>query len=136
MIEVSSTENLATLEKLWAEAKKAKDGWSAHQLLLEGQVLERIPQETEVSVLPDKGKVRLDRTDITFGVTRSWNQAKLAALITDFPWMLGVLFKAEYKCTSNPEVDKFIAVGDKGGVGERLKECFSEKDKKPGFAAR
>lgn len=136
MITVKSTDNLKALEAQWADAKDAKDGWAAHQLLLEGRVLELIPRETFVDVLPSKGKIRMDKTDVTFGTTRSWDQTKLAALIADFPWLLTSLFKIEYKCVSNPALDKFIASNDDEGVGQRLRECFEEKDRKPGFAKR
>lgn len=136
MVTIESTENIASLEKQWIEAKEAESGWNKHRLLLEGRTLELVPQETFVTELPDKGTVRLDQLDITFGQTRAFNQGKLAALIADFPWLLQTLFRVEYKINSNPTLNKFIAEDDNEGVGQRLLECFEDKPNKPSFKKR
>ena len=133
MSEVSTNPTVIALQDEWAKAKDAETQWRNYRLKMEEQILSTM--KNLGYDFPEKGTMHLEKVDLKFSLTRSWDQPCLGQVITANPSLLQTTFKVEYKPISNPAIDKFIHESHSKSAVE-IAGCFNDKPAKPSFALR
>jgi hypothetical protein len=130
---IESSPAILALQKKWAEAKANEAGWKDIKWECEKKILEAL--KAGGIELPETGSLCLEKLNITFGNTRSWDQPSLTEVAIANPHMIGSVLITEYKVAlTKPKVDKLVAGGTE--AGQAIAECFEDKPKKPSFSEK
>jgi len=128
----TTTPAVVAMQMEWAKAKDAETQWKNYRLAMEAQINETLAELGYDT--PVKGKMHLEKLDLTFGMTRSWSQPCLGKVIVRHPELLHSTFKTEYKPVSNPTIDKLLA--SPSILAVEISKCFEDKPKKVAFSKR
>ncbi len=126
------------LISLWEKAKDTERTWNEYRLQVEAAILTHYEQELGEIRSQLKQSVQLSETvklgslKIAIGRTLKVSQAEAALFCAEFPELINVLLKYEFKQANSSSL--LGAMHAEGKLGEKVSKLAELSDSKPSFS--